>query len=75
MAWTGSWDSNKTAFTGTYTAPDGSTFTGTWTPPPQASGSAHLSDPPAPPASNYDPYTQGIGPRVDNSDSTSRRTG
>jgi hypothetical protein len=72
MAWTGSWNSNKTAFTGTYAAPDGSTFTGTWTLSSQPSGSAQPSDPPAPPPSNYDPYTQGIGPRVDNSDSTRR---
>jgi hypothetical protein len=73
MAWSGSWNSSRTAFTGTYTAPDGSIFTGTWTPAPQAS--ARPSDPPAPPLSSYDPYTQGIGPRVDNSDLTSRRTG
>ena len=72
MAWTGSWNGNKTAFTGTYTATDGSTFIGTWTLPSHASGSAQPSDPPAPPLSNYDPYTQGIGSRVDNSDSTRR---
>jgi hypothetical protein len=72
MAWSGSWNSSKTAFTGTYTAPDGSTFTGTWAPSP---GSAHRSDPRDPPLSDYDPYVHGVGPRVDNSDSTSRGPG
>jgi hypothetical protein len=78
MGWSGSWNDTRTVFTGTYTAPDGTVFTGTWTPPPQGSGSSDPSDPPTPmvpPLSDYDPYTAGVGPRVDNSDSTSRRSG
>jgi hypothetical protein len=75
MAWSGSWNSTKTVYTGTYTATDGSTFSGAWTPASQGPGSSHSADPPDPPLSDYDPYTQGMGPRVDNSDSTSRRTG
>ncbi len=71
MSWSGSWNSTRTAFSGTYTAPDGSVFEGTWTP---ARGSV-TNDPPAPPAaglSSYDPYTHGVGPRADSSDSTKR---
>ena len=75
MGWSGSWNNGRTIFTGTYTAPDGSMFTGTWTPAPQGSGSSDPPDPPAPTTSNYDPYTEGRGPRADDSDSTSRRSG
>jgi hypothetical protein len=70
MAWSGSWNNNNTVYTGTYTAPDGSTFTGTWTPSRQ---DAEPADPPLQPLSNYDPYTHGIGPRVDDSDAPARR--
>jgi hypothetical protein len=73
MAWSGSWNSNRTAFTGRYTDPDGSIFEGTWTPPAQGSGAGDRVDPPAPatpPLSDYDPYVHGVGPRVDDSDST-----
>jgi hypothetical protein len=78
MSWSGSWNDGRTVFTGTYTAPDGTVFTGTWTAPPQGSVSSDPADPPAPTVpslSNYDPYTSGIGPRVDNSDATARRSG
>jgi len=78
MGWSGSWNAGRTVFTGTYTAPDGTIFTGTWTAPSQGLGSSDLSDPPTPtvaPLSNYDPYTSGMGPRVDNSESTARRSG
>jgi hypothetical protein len=75
MTWSGSWNGNRTLFTGTYAAPDGSTFTGTWTAPTQGSGESdppHPPTPTAPPLSDYDPYTNGMGPRVDDSDSTHR---
>ena len=78
MSWSGSWNSDRTVFTGTYTAPDGVIFTGTWTVPPKGAGSSDTPDPPmptVPPLSDYDPYTSGKGPRVDNSDSTSRHLG
>ncbi len=70
MAWSGSWNSNKTAFRGRYTAPDGSIFEGIWTPRSQAAAAADPADPPAAPLSDYDPYTHGVGPRVDDGDST-----
>jgi hypothetical protein len=75
MAWSGSWNADGTVFTGTYTAPDGSVFAGTWTLPAQVAG---MSDPPGPvvpPLSDYDPYTHGVGPRVDGGDGTSRPVG
>jgi hypothetical protein len=75
MAWSGSWNADRTVFTGTYAAPDGSVFAGTWTLPAQVAG---MSDPPAPgapPLSDYDPYTHGAGPRADDGDGTSRRIG
>jgi hypothetical protein len=55
MSWSGSWNSNRTAFTGTYTAPDGTVYTGTWTLPP----TLHLPDPPGDPLSSDDPFFLG----------------
>jgi hypothetical protein len=74
MGWSGSWNNDRTVFTGTFTAADGSVFKGSWTPPP---GSSDPSDPPAPSdLSDNDPFVGPgrIGPRVDDSDST-RRSG
>lgn len=76
MGWSGAWNTGRTVYTGTYTARDGSVFAGTWTVSRQGSAT---SDPPqpatpaTPPLSDYDPYTGGIGPRVDDADSTSHR--
>jgi hypothetical protein len=75
MAWSGSWNSDRTVFTGMYIAPDGSIFAGTWTISARNSSSLDPADPPtpmAPPLSSYDPYTHGIGPRVDDAHSTRR---
>jgi hypothetical protein len=59
MAWSGSWNGDRTAYTGTYTAPDGTVFRGTWTPAP----SLDLPDPPDDPAlSNDDPFFAGAPP-------------
>jgi hypothetical protein len=55
MSWSGSWNNNRTGFTGTYTAPDGTVYTGTWILPP----ALHLSDPPGDPLSSDDPFFLG----------------
>lgn len=55
MPWDGSWNANRTAFIGTYTA-GGTVYTGAWTPAP----GFELSDPPGdPPLSNNDPFFEG----------------
>ena len=69
MGWSGSWNEDRSVFTGSFTAADGSVFNGTWTPP---LGSQNPSDDPP----NNDPFVGPgrIGARVDDSDST-RRSG
>lgn len=70
MAWSGSWNSDRTAYTGTYTAPDGTVFTGTWTVWGQNSGSTGPLDPPL--LSYYDPYVGRIGAAADDSTSVEK---
>jgi len=72
MGWSGSWNDDRTVYSGTYTAADGSVFTGTWTAPSQGSGSPDPWGHATPP--DYDPYVGPgrLGPRADNSDSTRR---
>ena len=54
MAWSGSWNANKTVFTGTLEASDGAIFEGTWTVLPHP-----------PELSFYDPYVGHIGAASD----------
>jgi hypothetical protein len=56
MPWEGSWNVNRTAFIGTYTA-GGTVYIGAWTPVP----GVELPDPPPgdPPLSNNDPFFDG----------------
>ena len=69
MGWSGSWNEDRSVFTGSFTAADGSIFNGTWTHLPGSQNP--LDDPP-----NTDPFVGPgrIGARVDDSDST-RRSG
>lgn len=67
MPWSGSWNPDKTVYTGTYTAPDGTVFAGTWT---VSQANSDTSDPPT--LSYYDPYVGRIGAATDDSSSVER---
>jgi hypothetical protein len=60
MSWSGSWNNNRSVFTGSFTAADGSVFTGTWT-PPQGSASSSPSDHRRPHRCQIMTLTRGLG--------------